>query len=333
MRKFFILTLMVACLMMVSCVERRNRVILEKFVPVTTEDSCAIKFDGDKYYTEGKIDLAFTRDYQLGFQVKNYIPSSDGGNTDLATAEANYFYAKEAEVEYDWNPQPQVDGRQLKLDQKLWNKKQRKTLHGVVTGPDGSGVAGIIHIFEEAQIVNLLENNDVNNYDWIASPLVVKVRIIGELADGTYIKTNQLKFNIMPSFGGSLQQGVVYLMPDGGFPAPTEGNKLSQEEYDKIMEQCSFQDPVVGGCYVGQDTASVNCFAGDSNWEKYIVESNGGTYTPGYAAAGVVEVIYNSLKKSADETGYYVCCPLTAPDAPEEKEEDANGANSSEGNE
>ena len=327
MRKFFILTLMVASLMMVSCVERRNRVILEKFVPISADDNCILKVGGDKYYTEGQLDLAFNFDYELGFQMTNYIPASDGGKTDLTTAEANYFYAKDAEIEYEWDPKPQADGRKLTLDQKLWNKKKRESLHGIVIAPDGGQAAGWIHIFEEAQIKNLLDH--VNDIDWIASPLVIKVRIIGELADGTEVRTNKLNFNVIPSFGTTIQMGSVYLVPEGGFKDATDdnGKKVSaaKQEYDTIMAQCAFQNPLMGGCFEGQDSSQVNCYAGDTEWERFIVETYGGTYIPGYAAAGVVEMVYNTLKKSADESGYYACCPGSAPAAPEE-DDSASGA-------
>ena len=325
MRKFFILTLMVASLMMVSCVERRNRVILEKFVPISAQDNCEIKAGGDKYQTEGKIDLAFNFDYKLAFQITNYIPSSDGGNSELTTAEANYFYCDEVEIEYDWYPYKQDDGRQLKLDQKLWNKKTRKTEYRIVVGPDGGQAAGWVHIFEEAQAKNLIDH--VNDIDWIANPLVVKIRAIGKIADGTTVKTNQMKINIIPSFGESIQMGSTYYRPEGGFPAPEEGNTLSQEEYDAIMASCAFSDPLLNGCLYGQDDAQLNCYAGDTAWERYIVESNGWTYIPGYAAAGVVEMIYNNYKKPAGDNGDYLCCPGQAPQAPETKDdEDASNA-------
>ena len=336
MRKFFILTLMVACLMMVSCVERRNRVILEKFVPISADDDCEVKVGGDTYFTEGWIDLAFTFDYKLAFQMTNYIPSSDGGNTDLTTAEANYFYADKAEVEYEWDPKPQSDGRKLSLDQKLWNKKTRKIAHAIVITPDGGQAAGWIHVFEEAQAKNLLDH--VNDIDWIASPLIVKVRIIGKLADGTTVKTNKMNFNIIPSFGESIQMGSVYVMPEGGFQDTTDenGKKVSaaKQEYDTIMAQCSFQDPMLNGCFYGQDSSMVNCYAGDTPWEKYISETycqSESCYIPGYGAASVVEMVYNTIKKTSSTKGTYVCCPGEAPEEPEE-EEDASAAGSSSGN-
>ena len=53
------------------------------------------------------------------------------------------------------------------------------------------------------------------------------------------------------------------------------------------------------------------------------------TYIPGYAAAGVVEAIYNNHKKNSSITGYYACCPISEPEEPEEpeKENEENNSN------
>ena len=335
MRKFFILTLMVASLLMVSCVERRNRVILDKFIPIP--DTCEIKAGGDTYQTEGKIDLAFTFDYLLAFQITNYIPSSEGGGSgsSLTTAEANYFYSEKVELEYEWDPRPQADGRKLTLDQKLWNKKTRKTVYPIVVNPNGGQAAGWVHIFEEAQAKNLLEH--VNDIDWIASPLIIKVKVIGELADGTTVETNKMKFNIIPTFGTSVQMGSAYPVPEGDFQDTTDanGNKVSaaQNEYDTIMSFCAFNDPLLNGCLYGQDSALVNCYAGDTEWERYIADKNGYSQYTGYAAMDVVEMVYNTVKKVAGDTNYYKCCPGEAPEAPEEEDEEEDSANAAAGGE
>ena len=324
MRKFFILTLMVASLMMVSCVDRRNRVIIDYFVSIDEENDCMVKTDTKVYKTEGLIDLAFTFDYVLGFQVTNYIPSSgnSGSESSLTTAEANYFFGKWAEIDYEF------DGSKLSLDQSLWNKKTRISVYGSVIPPNGSSAGMYVHVLEEAQAKNLLEH--VNDIDWIASPLIIKVKLIGELADGTEITTNTLNYNLIPTFGTTIQMGSTYYIPENGYPAPEEGNTLSKEEYDAIMKQCAFNDALIGGgCFYGQDSSLVNCYAGDTDWERYIVETYGGTYIPGYAAFGVVEMIYNTYKKPADDNGYYACCPGTAPEAPEEAEEDNSAAGGS----
>ena len=333
MRKFFILALMAASLMMVSCVERRNQVILEKFIPILASDNCELKVGGDKYYTDGTIDLAFTSDYLLGFQMTNYIPASDGGDSSLTTNETNYFYAKEAEIEYEWDPKPQADGRKLTLKQELWNKKKRESLHGIVVSPNGGQAAGSLHIFEEVQIKDLLDH--VNDIDWIASPLVIKVKIIGEVADGTTVETNKMNFNIRPNFGESIQMGSTYYVPEGGFQDTEEnGKKVSaaKNEYNAIMAQCAFNDPIIGGCFEGQDSSQSNCYAGDTPWERYITETYGeDPYIPGYAAAGVVAMVYNTRKKSADDNGTYACCPVSAPEAPEDEEEENTDQNAAGG--
>ena len=333
MRKFFILTLMVASLMMVSCVERRNQVILDKFVPILADDNCELKTGGDKYYTEGVIDLAFTNDYKLGFQITNHIPSSDGGGSDLTTSETNYFYARKAEINYEWDPRPQQDGSSLRgqMKQELWNKKTREMSQDVVVDPNGGQVVSYIHLFERLQIENLLDAYlAVPTFDWIASPLQITVRIFGTLADGTEVKTNRLYFSIIPTFGTTVQMGSVYPVPEGGFQETTDenGKKVSAEkaQYDTIMNYCAFNDALINGCFYGQDYSSVNCWAGDTEWERYIADTYWESNYTGYAAADVVEMVYNTRKKVAGDSNYYICCPGEAPEEPEEEEEEEENA-------
>lgn len=292
------------------CDEESNTcigVLLDKFVPIKDTNNCEIKVGVDTYCTEGQIDLAFTFDYILGFQMTNYIRSSD-------------VYAKEAEIEYEWDPKPQSDGRKLTLDKELWRKKTRKLAYGGIVVITGIQTADFVHIFEEAQAKDLLDH--VDDINWIESPLIIKMRIIGELADGTEVKTNKMNFNIVPTFGKTIQTGSVYLVPEGGFQDTTDdnGKKVSaeQQEYDTIMAQCSFQDPLLNGCFSGQDSSQVNCYAGDSDWEKYVTETYGGTYIKGYGAASVVETIFNTYKKGTSDNGHFTCCPYEAPEAPEE---------------
>ncbi|MBP5405758.1 hypothetical protein J6Z19_01235 [bacterium] len=338
MRKFFILTLMVASLMMVSCVERRNQVILDKFIPV--DDSCEIKVGGDKYYTEGVMDLAFTDDYKLAFQITNRIPSSDGGGTDLATSNANYFYVRKAEIKYEWDPNTQQNGNTIRCDKiddestkcmnrKLWDKKTREMSQDIVVDPDGGQAAGYIHLFERAQIENLLGVYlAVPDFDWIASPLQITVRIIGYLSDGTEVKTNRLYFSIIPTFGTTVQMGSVYPYPADKCD-DIESYECQKALYDVTTKSCAYNDPVMNGCYYGQDYSSVNCYAGDTEWERYIADTYGESNYTGYAAADVVEMIYNQYKKvpkDKDEDVYFKCCPGKAMEEPEKPEEDENGA-------
>jgi hypothetical protein len=70
-----------------------------------------------------------------------------------------------------------------------------------------------------------------------------------------------------------------------------------------------------------------NCYAGDTEWERFITEQyceeESSCYVPGYAAAGVVEMVYKT-RKNSDDNIEYVCCPGQAPEAPEEEEEEEN---------
>jgi hypothetical protein len=323
MRKIFFLALIVASMVLGACVEQHNLVVLDKFVPISTQDQCQIKAGGDRYYTKGYIDLAFTDQYLLPFQITNYIQSSEvsdvgSSGAPISSAETNRFFVKWVEVKYEWDPRPQADNRQLALTTDLWNKARRIEVHGVVADPEGGQNAGAVDIFTEAQARDLLAH--VNDIDWVASPLLIKMKVVGEITDGTEIDTNTLHFNIIPTFGESIQMGSTYREPAGGFAD-------DKEKYDTIMAMCAFEEPLVGGCLIGQDSAVVNCYAGDTPWQKYIATSRchldptvTDCYYNGYGAASVVEVIYNKYKKSATDSGYYYCCPGEEPEAPEEEE-------------
>lgn len=338
MKRIFIVTLMIVSMMMVACVERRNRVIVEKFIEISDKDDCEVKPGGDTYITTGSIDLALTSRYQLAFQMTNYIASSKSGSAGSSSApieggEANNFYVKWVEMKYEWDPRPQQpSGEQIKLTQDLWNKTERTEIHGVVIAPEGGRAAAVVDIFTEAQARDLLANvKDHPKFDWIASPILVKIKVFGELSNGEDVWTNTLTFNVVPNYGGSLQQGSVYLIPAEGFGDFDSDDKqkvyeAQKAEYDTIMAQCAFLDSVVNGCLAGQDNSLSNCYAGDSDWQREIVESEGMTYIPGYAAAGVIEAIYNNHKKDSSESGYYACCPGSAPEEPEKPEEENEDA-------
>ncbi len=322
MRKIFIFTLVVSALLLGACVEKRNLVVLDKFVP--RNDSCAIEAGGDVYYTKGYIDLAFMDRYRLGYEIINYISSGAAskvnGDMTVDTAETNYFYAKWAEIEYEWDPRQQADGKQLQLNPNLWNGTTRvEVTNAVVVGPEGGEAAGMVDVLTEVQARDLLAH--VYDIDWIASPLIVKLKVFGELTDGTEIETNTLRFNLIPQFGDSIKMGSIYYEPAGGFADICA-------EYDKIIEMCAFGEPL-NGCIVGQDSF-VNCYAGDSNWMEYVAKSrchldpaDSDCYYVGYGAKSVVEVYYNAYKKSATDGGYYWCCPAVAPEEPEECSQDA----------
>ncbi len=322
MRKIFILTLIAVAMLLGACVEQHNRVVLDKFVPISIQDQCALKAGGDKYYTSGDIDLAFTDRYILPFQITNYISSSivsDTGSKDapISSAETNMYYVKWAEVKYEFHPD-------AGLDASLWDGK-RIEVHGVVATPEGGQNVGAVDIFSEEQARDLLAH--VGDIDWVAFPLIIKMKIIGEITDGTEIETNQLNFNLVPWFGESIQMGSTYYEPEGGFPDTAEKPAICAE-WETIKVMCAFEEPVVNGCFTGQDAAMTNCYGGDTSWQKYIATSRchldpavSDCYYPGYAAAGVVEVVFNKYKKSPTDKGYYWCCPGTEPEEPKECQE------------
>ncbi|MGI6393222.1 MAG: hypothetical protein ACOX2F_00560 [bacterium] len=326
MRKIYFLALIAVSMILGACVEQHNLVVLDKFVPISAKDQCEIKVGGDRYYTKGTIDLALTGEYKLAFQITNYISSSEAsemGSTEapIGSAETNRFFAKWVEIKYEWDPRPQPDGRRLSLTGDLWNKVKRIEVHGVVADPEGGQNAGYVDIFTEVQAKDLLEH--VNDIDWIASPLLIKMKVVGEITDGSKITTNTLHFNVMPTFGKSIQMGSVYPEPAGGFAD-------DKEWYDTVMYHCAFEAPIVDGCLVGQDSAMSNCYAGDTPWQKYIATSRchldpsvDDCYRTGYGAASVVEVFFNRYQKSTTDDKYYHCCPGEAPDAPEEEEDGA----------
>jgi len=316
MKKIFILAIIASALLLGACVEKRNMVVLDKFVPRDKE--CAIVAGGDLYYTKGHIDLAFTDQYSLGFQITNYIGSSTtskvNGDLTVDTGETNYFYVKWAEVEYEWDPRAQADGKQLQLNANLWNKARRIEVHGVVAGPNGGVNAGAIDILTEVQARDLLAH--VGDIDWVASPLIVKLKIIGELTDGTEIETNTMRFNLEPYFGEMIQMGSTYYEPAGGFADDCE-------KHDVIIKQCAFNEPLIG-CAIGQES-SMNCYAGDTAWQEYIAKSRchldpavSDCYYPGYGAKSVIEVVFNAYKKSPNDGGYFWCCPGVEPEEPQE---------------
>lgn len=331
MKKIFIFTVFALVLSVSACVEKRNLVVLDKFVPITTQSQCAITAGGDLYYTKGEIDLAFTDRYILPFQITNYISSSAtskvNGDVVVDTGETNYFYVKWAEVEYEWDPRPQTDGKQLQLDANLWSGVKRVEVHGVVAGPDGGQNAGAVDILTEVQSKDLLaqltNDNRDNDYDWVASPLLIKMKIVGELTDGTEIKTNTMRFNLEPRFGDSIQMGSVFKEPAGGFADVCEA-------FDTIIASCAFNDPVIG-CIPGQDSALVNCYAGNSEWMKYVAQSRcysenkDDCFNPESVAGSVVEVYYNGFWKSPTDGAFYRCCPGEKPEEPEECSQDAAG--------
>ncbi len=342
MKKIFI-SVLFAVLFTGACAEKSNLVVLDKFVPITPQTQCNVNPGGDRYYSKGYIDLAFTGRYLLGFQITNYMSSSqtDGtGATDapISTIETNRFMVKRAEIEYEWDMRAQADGRRVQLTDALWGGTKEVEIHDVVVvDPEGGQAAAYLDIFTEAQAKDLLrvveevtvsEGVEAPVFDWVTSPLLVSVRIIGELSKGKKISTNTLTFSIIPSFGTSIMSGTMYYRPWRGFEDDTE-------EWETMRDTCSFSSPLVGGCFPGQDFSLINCHADDAahpgsskEWMKFVatsrchLDSSEDCFHPENYTQGVMEVIFNRYRKSSDDDGYYLCCPGVLPPEPQEEEDD-----------
>ncbi|HDT11678.1 MAG TPA: hypothetical protein ENN58_02945 [bacterium] len=327
-----------------ACVEKSNLVVLDKFVPISPQNQCQVSPGGDRYFSKGYIDLAFTRRYLLAFQITNYLSSSktDGvgaNDAQISTAETNMFRVTEVEIEYEWDPRPQADGRRLQLNSALWGVRRTEIHEAIVVDPEGGQAAAAVDIFTEPQAKDLLrvveqtivdsqDGVDIPSFDWVASPLIIKLKVIGELGDRTKVATNKLTFNIIPSFGDSIQMSSTYLIPPGGF-------ENDHQEWEQIKDMCAFNNSLVDGCLVGQDYSKVNCHAdinnipGNNEWQKYIatsrchlVDEDDDCYHVGQHVYSVVEVVYNGYKKDVDDGNYYACCPSELPEEPEVEEEE-----------
>ena len=328
MKKIFNLILTVLVLLVCACTERQGVVVLDSFIP-RDKEKCEIDVDTERFYTRGFIDLAFTRKYNLAFRVTNHLLSSKKSTSDndleVSVGENNYFYAEFIEIWYEWNSIPQIDGRQLRLNFNLWQKR-KVAVHGVIITPDGGKNAWSVDIFTEVQAKDLLQH--VNDIDWGKDPLVVKLRVTGSLTDGTVIKTNTLGLNIEPSFGKTVQSSSVYKLPENKPDEPDE--PYACKIYRAMANECAFQKPLLNGCLLGQDGSNANCYAGDSPWMKYIAESRcypgssvPGCYHPGLGSYSVIEIIFNVYKKSDKSKAVYRCCPSELPPLPKECEQES----------
>ena len=96
-------------------------------------------------------------------------------------------------------------------------------------------------------------------------------------------------------------------------------------KYEAQIDYCSFEQPIIGGgCFPGQDSARVNCYAGgDAGWQRYIAETycsgSDCDVDPAFTGAGSVILALYKYYNAGKE---YRCCPQTKPEAPEEKEEE-----------
>ena len=168
MKKIFIHVIF-AAIMMGACADKNNLVVLDKFIPIDPQSQCQISPGGDRYYSKGYIDLAFTPRYLLAFQVTNYLSSSrvEGAgvpDAPINSAETNSFRVKHAEIEYEWDPRKQDDGKTIVLNNELWGKKRRVEIHeAIVVQPEGGEIAAFVDIFTVPQAEDLLDNVHIRN--------------------------------------------------------------------------------------------------------------------------------------------------------------------------
>jgi hypothetical protein len=75
------------------------------------------------------------------------------------------------------------------------------------------------------------------------------------------------------------------------------------DEYNAIDAACLFQDALINGCLIGQDSSLINCHAA-------------------MGAGEIIEQEYNLVHADPDG-GTWTCCPMKMPEKP--KEDDAGG--------
>ncbi|MCK5807531.1 hypothetical protein KAH37_00950 [bacterium] len=295
--KVKLLMVMIIAILVSACSDN-PQVVLEKFVPLLEKNQCMIKADGEFAQFDGYIDTGLTTNYYLAFEIVNYLKSTEiTGGSDIYPTEggdANKFTMERVFIEYDFHPGSGLNGG-------LWNR--RTSVKSAVVNPDGSRQTSAIHVLTEEQLTDL--RNHTKGFDWITSPLVITIRIEGETGGGQKIQTNTLQFNLIPVFIAMVQSGALYLEPAAGFPDPDEGNTISIEEYNAMEAACLFQDALINGCLVGQDSSLVNCHAGMGVGDN-------------------IEHEYNTNPAFQDsDGGTWICCPMKLPEKPKEAEEDA----------
>lgn len=288
-----ILILMVLAMMVMAC-SANPQVVLEKFVPVTPDQSCKVIAGGDLAQFDGFIDTGLTNNYFLAFEVANYLISTEqsGGTTDFPNeyGDASKFQMERAYIEYDFHPGSNLNGA-------VWTNR-RISIKSAVIDPGGSRQAASIYALTEEQWQDFRTHTE--GFDWVSYPLVISVQIEGTTLGGQLMRTNTLQFNLIPVFVEMVQSGAVYITPAGGFPAPTGTNTLSMEEYNTINGACLFQEPLINGCFIGQNGSLINCHAAMD-------------------AGDIIETVFDARYPDADG-GSWTCCPLKVPEKPKEEE-------------
>lgn len=286
--------ILIGLTMMVIACSANPQVVLEKFVPVTPKQSCTVQAGGDLAQFDGYIDTGLTSNYFLAFEVANYLISTEqsGGTTEFPNeyGDASKFQMERAYIEYDFHPSSGLNGA-------LWGNR-RISIKSAVIDPGGSSQTASVYALTEEQWQNFRTHTE--GFDWVSYPLVISVQIEGSTLGGQLMRTNTLQFNLIPVFVEMVQSGALYITPAGGFPAPTGTNTLSIEEYNAINDACLFQEALTNGCFVGQDSSLINCHAG-------------------MGVGDLIETVYNS-RWADSEGGTWTCCPLKAPEKPEEED-------------
>ncbi len=303
--KWVILVLMAAGV--VACANSEQSVFLKKFIPWTEDAGCKISTGTSEAYSTGYVDVYFTNEYWLPFQIVNEMVTSmqtgqgvEGSTYD--TAEANYWLLKKMILWYELPPVPGVD-------EGVWERRE-VIAEMMVDNAEGE-LVGMVQILTWEMADNLRSifalfaaNNAT--FDWGSYPIIVTVQAEGiKQGGGDVIRTNKLRFNLVPQFGSSVRFGALY--PDKGWPTDEEIEaqyppadwdqkkyERDKDKYDTIMSYCDFSTDHLVGCAPGQDYGLVDCYTAN-----------------GYAEA--LEALFSTWN----------CCPYKAPEEPKEPEEEA----------
>ncbi|MFO7735694.1 MAG: hypothetical protein R6W70_05700 [bacterium] len=304
MRRTIIIS-MVLSLFITACYPNNESVVFEYF-PDPWKSGCTLEPESEKFRFSGYHDFFVRDNYHITFQVRNNAPNSavqgmGSKEAPIGVENANMFIMKTVNIEYHYPSYLSERGLNL------INRTEGEAIRiGNIINTDKSVAAGSVPLFGETHpnyrtLRDFVESN--TDIEWDRYPIILKVWIEGEMnGNGKTVKTNSLEYRFYPQYGSHINPGGFYYVPTGGFPnnsneycSPEEKGTsccAAKVEQAKILEQCTFEDPVEGGCFGGQDGALVNCYfnsmaAGD--YENYMTQK--------YAADG----------------GNYVCCPPEPP--------------------
>ncbi len=300
---------LLAGLTMIACVNNDQSVYLKKFVP--PDESCKVSIDSELWYETGYLDIMMASNYELIFYIKNEMARSATMNqgSELApidTAESNYWRMEWVELSYDVPPITDFNPT-------VWG--DRDAVSRIIVDANGGEMIGGVYLLTKEQYQNLIEmHNATPDFDWNTYPIIISVAARGvKQGGGNEIKTNALKFNLVPTYAKMIQQGWGYPEPENTQPqeeinempegkAKDDAQKARDKRiYKPIVDNCVFGSSPVSGCIIGRDWALINCYAGtftSVDGKKDIT------------AAKLLEGMFKGYK----------CCPLEKPTAPEEEE-------------